>query len=108
MINKMFYDSFANEYVLEQDPYAPPERYVVTVRGIPGIYIEHWCGEQNGVSGYELDITYSPDEYYSEVHNMKYRSICEEQGFKAKNLRYFTLPEEEFDKYAEQFGLQDV
>ena len=107
MVDTMYYDSFAEEYVLKPDPYAPPERYVMTVRGTPGIYIDHWGGEHNGISGCALDIAYATDEYYSEVHDMRYRSMCEEHGFKATHLRYFTLPEEKFDEYVERFGLDE-
>ena len=101
MITKMYFDSFAERYVLEKDPYAPPERYVETVKGVPGAYIDHWGDDK----GHRLDITYKSDEYYSEEHDRRYRAMCEEQGFKATRLLYFTLPEEKFDEYVKQFKL---
>ena len=42
MIDCMYYDSFSNEYVMEPDEIAPPERYAKTLRGTNGIYIDSW------------------------------------------------------------------
>ena len=104
MITKMYFDLFAERYVLEKDPNAPPERYMETVRGVPGVYIDHWVDDK----GLCLDIAYTSDEYYSEEHDRRYRAMCEEQGFKATRLRYFTLPEEKFDEYLLRFHIDEL
>ena len=106
-ITEMYFDSFANAYVLKPDPYAPPERYVLTMRGSKGVYIDHWGGEKNGVPGFVMDVAYSSEEYYSEIHDIRFFDMCKEQGFTATHLRYFTLPEEKFDEYLSRFDLQE-
>ena len=106
MIDKMYYDAFTEEYVLEPDPTAPPERYVETIRGGLGVYVDRWAGECDGQPGYALDIAYTTEEYYSDVHDLRYQEMCEAQNFKATRLICFVLPEEKFDEYVERFGLE--
>lgn len=107
MINKMFYDAFTEEYTLKINEYSPPERYVLTLKGPAGVYVDHWEGEHNGVPGYALDIAYASDEYYSEEHDRRFYEMCKEQGFKATHLRYFTLPEEKFNEYVKRFKVEE-
>ena len=61
IVNEMYYDEFANEYVskekMEANKYAPPERYLLTLRGINGVYVETY--ENNGE---RLDIAYTEQD----------------------------------------------
>lgn len=102
-IEVMYYDAFANEYVLHKDPYAPPERYVKAVRTPTNIYIEYWQDE-NGAC---LNIEYNIDDYYSEQHDVVYREACEKHNFTPSCLRMFGLPSSKFDEYVVRFGLRD-
>lgn len=102
MIDAMYYDVFAEEYVKEKDPYAPPERYCFTTRGVEGIYVDHW-EDKDGLC---MDVAYLADEYYTEEHTRKLKAMCERENFKPLRLRYFTLPAEKFDEYVKQFGLE--
>ena len=107
MMNEMYYDAFAERYVLKKDPYAPPERYVTTVRGTSDIYMDHWIGKVDG-EPFCLAVAYSPDEYYTEEHDRKFKYMCEKDNFVAERLSYFSLPPEKFDEYAKKFGLLDT
>ena len=103
MIKKMYYDMFADEYVLERSPYAPPERYCITLRGTEEKYIDHWVDDK----GRCVDIYYSPDEYYSSIHDQRYRSTCANYDFTPTRLHHFTLPASKFDEYVERFHLKE-
>ena len=102
MITKMYYDAFTNEYTLNINKYAPPERYCPTLRG-ENQYIDHWESDD----GRCLDISYTVEEYYADEHDRRYRSMCEEYNFNPVRLRCFTLPAIKFDKYVERFGLKE-
>ena len=102
MITKMYYDAFTNEYTLNINEYAPPERYYLTFRG-KDYYTDHWEGDD----GRCLDISYTIEEYYTEEHDRRYRSMCEEYDFHPIRLRYFTLPAIKFDEYVERFKVEE-
>ena len=104
MISKMLYDAFANMYVLEGDPFAPPERYIEALKGPTGIYIETWdVGDHR-----RLDISYTIEEYYdTKLHSAKFKLMCEKYNCTPKKLCYFTLPKEKFDEYVKRFHLEE-
>lgn len=102
-IEIMFYDAFANEYVLRTDPYAPPERYVKAVRTPTNTYIEYWQDE----NGAYLDIEYDIDDYYSERHDVVYHEACKKHNFTPSYMRMFGLPNSKFDEYVIRFGLRN-
>ena len=108
MINTMYYDAFSNEYTLEIDPYAPPERYVATHCGPHGIYIEKWRVKKDGRTDLFLEIAFDASEYYDSIyHEEKVKLMCEENGCELIELCDFTLPHEKFDQYVERFGLDE-
>lgn len=105
MINTMYYDVFTNEYTLEIDPYAPPERYVATHRGSHGIYIEKWRVKKGERTDLFLEIAFDTSEYYDRFyHEEKVKLMCEENGCELIKLYDFTIPREKFDQYVERVG----
>ena len=102
----MFFDSFKQEYTTETDEYAPPERYVRTLRGKPGVYVDVWSGEKDGNPNSEMRIEYTEEEYYSDIHNKRFFEKSKEINFKPKILSCFILPEAKFDEYVKRFELE--
>ena len=109
VLTKMYWDTFGREYTLRIDEIAPPERYVTTYRGEPGIYIEQWIVSKDGVEEeLRLDVAYSEIEYRNPMlHNMKLERMCKENNCRALYLCGFVLPQEKFDEYVERFGLAE-
>lgn len=104
MSNWIYYDSFAQEYVLEKEVTAPPERYIPTCKykGENGVYIENW----KDADGRCLSIAYSSDEYYTPMHDAKYEYVCKQNAFHPQRLKSFVIPEEKFDQYINEIYAQ--
>ena len=106
-IDKIYYDEFMNEYVskekAEADKYAPPERYLMTLRGsTDGAYIETY--ENNGE---RLSIAYTEADIKNGLVNQIRFGEAERHGWKtqfqtARMIRW-TIPYSVFDKYYKQF-----
>lgn len=91
------YDCFADEYVLERDPYAPPERYLTIARGSSAI-IEHWMVDQDGAEK-ALDIAYNPEDYDDIDFQKGVRNaMMAKNHCTIKELRYMTIPEKDFEE----------
>lgn len=81
---------------------APPERYVKTIRGSNGICVENWEDE----FGKCLAIAYPEEDYYNlPMHDAIYNTMCNNNKFKPRKLRYFVLPESRFDEVVKNMGL---
>ena len=107
MIEKMYYDHFASEYTLEKNPYAPPERYTLAIRGQSGIYIETWDVKKKNATGrWVMDIAFAKEEYYNrEQHMETVKWKCEKESCELVRMTCFTMPQEEFDKCVKLFRL---
>lgn len=109
-MKKMFYDTFLNSYVAEKETIAPPERYIETYRGSKGIYVESWWVKNKDIHSADkplcLNVAYPAEEYYDEkAHDSTLEYMCNRDSVTPIRLRYFVLPEEKFDEYAERFGI---
>ena len=106
MIEKMYYDSFANEYVNEEtvmhELTAPPERFLPTYRGDTN-YIEHWMVDSN--EGDRLDIAFMDYEYRVQCNKIRYAQ-AKNHHCKLVQLLSWTIPAHLFDTYVEMFGLE--
>ena len=108
MFEKIYYDNFTNEYVKKIDPYAPPERYIPTIKNVMDSYIEEWIVDDGSGMEKRLDIAYNPDEYYdSTIHTATVRYACEKHYCKLVQLHRFYIPPEKFDEYVERFNLKE-
>ena len=100
--NKIYYDSFANEYTLNKEAITPPERYLVTLKGNgDDIYIETYQNSQ----GERLDVAYCKDD----VKENRVNDIRFEQ-FKRHNYEWqratmirWVIPSDLFDEYWDRF-----
>ena len=106
IIDEMYYDAFANEYVskekAEADKCAPPERYLLTLRGVDGVYVETY--ENNGE---RLDIAYTEaDLQYGVVNQIRFGE-AERHGwrtqFQTARMVKWCIPCSLFDKYCKRF-----
>ena len=106
MLRKMYYDTFANEYTKSKESYAPPERYIRTVRGkVDNLFIEHMRTSKHGETVF-FDLPFTEEEYRD--LSLKYEKIVraiKENGYSGAQCVKFTLPPTLFDEYAERFGL---
>lgn len=106
MLRKMYYDTFANEYTKSKDSYAPPERYIRTVRGdTDNLFIEHMRTSKHGETVF-FDLMFTEEEYKD--LNLRYKKtdrVIKENGYSGAQCVKFTLPPTLFDEYAERFGL---
>lgn len=102
MITKMYYDAFANEYVLNdvvnREITAPPERFIPTYRG-DSIYIERWIVDSN--EGDRLDIAFTAEEYRMGCDKIRYAQ-AKNHNCKLVQLLSWTIPAHLFDKYVER------
>ena len=105
-LDKIYYDSFEDSYVLTKDVIAPPERYIPTYKGENGIYIESW--EVNDHKNCCMNIAFNENNYYdTNNHYAILRNMMEKNHCKLTRLRYFVIPEHKFDEYVEYFNLEE-
>lgn len=108
MINKIYFDTFAREYVGEKDrdQIAPPERYIATYRSGFDAFIEHWV--VSDAVGSRLDIAYSRDDYYDKKAHMRiYNAMVEEHHCKPSYLLSYSVPDDLFDDYLKRFNIEE-
>jgi hypothetical protein len=100
----IFYDWFANEYTTEREIIAPPERYLLTYRGVNNTnYIESYIEEDTKEC---LDFAYSTTERDLKIVEEKRKYFLKENGFFISQMRHWTIPADLFDKYVERFDLK--
>lgn len=99
MIDQMFYDVFAKEYVLDREEIAPPERYIPIVRGA-NLYIESWCVNcVNHNLQNVLNIAFSENDYLdAAIHSMIVETKCRDYDCMLTRLRDITFPNKKFDE----------
>lgn len=96
MVDQMFYDVFAKEYVLDRDEIAPPERYIPIVKGTE-LYIESWCVNNDPMRS--LNIGFIEEDYCDPtMHCMIVEIQCKENKCKLTSLRYIMYPSKKFDE----------
>ena len=100
--NKMYYDKFANKYTLNKEAIAPPERYLVTLKGNgDDIYIETYQNSQ----GERLDVAYCKDDVKEDrVNDIRFEQFKRHnyEWQKAIMIRWI-IPSDLFDNYWERF-----
>lgn len=101
-ITKMYYDAFANEYTLEREEIAPPERYLETLRG-DDIYIEKWSIG----NGLFIDVAYSQYDVDNWYVNKIRHSQEQKHNCILSHMMRWTIPAVKFDEYVKRFGLED-
>ena len=107
MFETIYYDNFADEYVDKISLYAPPERYIPTIRNNTNSYIEVWDVKDGSGIEKRLDIAYHPDEYYdSALHTSTIKYQCEKNNCRLIMLHCFYIPPDKFDEYVKRFDLE--
>ena len=102
MITKMYYDEFANEYTLEREETAPPERYLETLRG-DDVYIENWSIG----NGLFIEVAYSQYDVDNRYVNRIRHSQEQTYNCRLSRMIRWTIPAVKFDEYVERFGLEE-
>lgn len=103
----IYFDVFADTYVLKKDPNTPPERYIMIYKGTMNIYTESWYVKVDG-KGEDLclDIAFDEEEYDNiNFHNSILKTKCEKNNCTLSRLRYILMPELAFNQilaYAER------
>lgn len=105
MIDELYYDHFAESYVLKKDENAPPERYTLFLRGTGESYIESWYVDHVRSKCLNLNIMFNADEYNDPLlHQEVVKHMCEENRCKLVRLRYVVIPGEKFDEICESLS----
>ena len=102
MIDLMYYDTFTDSCVLEQDFGAPPERYILLFREESDMYIESWI--VNNDKNLCMSIAFNEDDYYD--NNRYYTSLqemCKKHNCKLSRRRYIAIPAHEFDERVNKY-----
>ena len=103
MIDKLYYDHFTNSYVFEKDEIAPPERYILLLRGTGESYIESWYVDTE--LSRCLNIMFNADEYNDPMLRQGViKHMCEENRCKLVRLRYIVIPGKKFDEICESLS----
>ena len=107
MITSMLYDNFAEEYVLKTDPYAPPERNLLTKRSETEFYQVTWSTTYEGADSF-ITISYPKDDYYDNKKNFEItkEALKDYPGIRLNQITEWWLPASVFDDYVERFGLK--
>lgn len=96
MVAEIFYDVFAKEYVLDREEIAPPERYMLIVRGT-NLYIESWCVNNDPME--ILNIAFLEEDYCDPtMHSMIIENTCKKNDCLLTRLRYIIYPSKKFDE----------
>lgn len=102
MIEKIYFDKFKNEHVIEPDPYAAPERYVKIIRGKSPLYKERWyVNSKYGATN--LTFTYTIEQSKDKSLNELRSKHAQECGAYLIDLETLTLPPDTFDHTVEKF-----
>ena len=102
MIDQMYYDTFEDSYVLEQDLGAPPERYILLFRGTNGMYVESWM--VNDDKNLCMSIAFNEDEYYdNDWYYTTLQEMCKKHNCKLSRRRYIAIPANEFDERVNKY-----
>lgn len=114
MLNKIYYDSFTNEYCLPSEEdfgIAPPERYIPTYRGSDDkTYIENWLVNVHPEldEDLRLSIAFSKDEYYDKkMHSCILSEQEQKHNCRLIMLKYWIIPDDKFDEYCHRFDLKN-
>lgn len=96
----IYWDCFAEDYCLNKDEFAPPERYMITTPTMEGTYIERWAVSENK-NGNRLSIAFTEDLYkgdpllLAKARRFQFkRNECE-----PIQLIGFSIPRSLFEKY---------
>ena len=99
MIEKIYFDKFKNEHVIEPDPNAAPERYVEIIRGKLPLYQERWLvNSKYGTTTLPFTYTIEQDKSLNELRS-KHAQEC---GADLIALDGLTLPPDTFDHTVEK------
>lgn len=101
MANTVYLDNFANEYVLNTDIIAPPERYIKVERGKNKVFVEHWYFENGRTTSIEFD-----EDTYSE--NARHFRDLEEfkESSKLSRMYCWEVPSNTFDMILKEIGIK--
>ena len=102
MIEKIYFDKFKNEYVIEPDPDTPPERYVEIIRGKIPLYKERWyVNSKYGATN--LTFTYTIEQSKDKNLNKLRSKFAQECGADLIALENLTYPPDTFDDMVKKY-----
>lgn len=107
----IYYDCFAQEYVVEKDEYAPPERYIAYSEGSEGIYTERYSVYVNGDPSFRLNFSYSEFERdnFPKVIAMHRQNYFEKHNVhpKGASLIAYIVPPSVYNKIIEEWKFNE-
>lgn len=107
MLDYMYYDEFTNEYTLEREKNAPPERYLLTHRGLYS-YKECWKTTSGILNiGYVQELLDKPTVGAAKAVNIIRQHHAKKNNCTLLSMLSWTIPAAKFDEYAKRFGLEE-
>lgn len=101
MINTVYLDYFANEYVLEKESIAAPERYLEVNRG-KDEFIESWRLKNNFVANIYCDA----NSYKEKINDLREQTE-ESMGFELSRLVSWEVPEDIFKEILKGMNIKE-
>ena len=101
IIDTVYLDLFANEYVLETEVCAAPERYMIVRRGPDNKFIESWYLE----NGKSTKIHFDENTYTLRVHDLREQVECE-LGSKLSRMYEWEVPSNTFDQILKEMEIE--
>ena len=96
----IYFDTFDDTYVLQKEPNAPPERYIMLYKGKINFYSESWAVKVNGKDETLcLSIVFDEEQYDNiHLHNLILKAQCERNNCTLLRLRYIVMPPVAFNQ----------
>lgn len=95
----MYYDRFRNEYTLDKDMLAPPERYLSAYKGKQH-YVETYC-----IGIKQLQVAYTEDDLKHDRVNLIRYAAAKDHNFPITEAMLFrcVIPAEKYEEYYNMF-----
>lgn len=102
MSDYVYWDTFAEKYVIDKDTTAPPERYIFVYCNDNNIYTETWLvGDDR-----QLSVAYTADDLIEKRADWIRNSVANQHGASLLYMIRLGIPKKYFNKILE--GLFDL
>lgn len=101
MIDTVYFDNFANEYVLSTDNIAPPERYMTVRRGHDKRFTERWHLE----NGRTVNIVFDEDSYRQNARHYREQEELKERSTLSR-MYCWEVPDSTFNQILKEMGIK--
>lgn len=94
MSERIYWDSFAEKFIIDRDAVAPPERYISVYCANGSIYTETWSVGD----GKQLSIAYISDDWHENRAEQIRCDVASQHGVSLLRMIRWGVPKEHYDK----------